>query len=136
MTGKGDRWGRDSVGRSAPAFLSANTFALPHLPARREAGQLCGSCCFAARPANCGRLCFEACAGRRVRWLCLPAVALFSRLCLPAVLCSAGLFACRAIFACHAHCPQQFAPVQLLCPRSISFCFAPVHSMCARIIVV
>ena len=37
VTGKGDRWGRDRLGRSAPAFLSANTTALPppppHLPA-------------------------------------------------------------------------------------------------------
>ena len=58
MTGKGDRWDRDSVGRSAPAFLAASTTAPPPPPptctARREAGQLCGSCCFAARPANCG----------------------------------------------------------------------------------
>ena len=29
VTGKGDRWGRDRLGRSAPAFLSANTTALP-----------------------------------------------------------------------------------------------------------
>ena len=33
VTGKGDRWGRDRLGRSEPAFLSANTTALPHLPA-------------------------------------------------------------------------------------------------------
>ena len=33
VTGKGDRWGRDSIGRSAPAFLDASTTALPHLPA-------------------------------------------------------------------------------------------------------
>ena len=29
VTGKGIRWGRDSVGRSAPAFLAASTAALP-----------------------------------------------------------------------------------------------------------
>ena len=41
MTGKGDRWGRDRLGRSAPAFLSANIFALPPptCTARREAGR-------------------------------------------------------------------------------------------------
>ena len=33
VTGKGDRWGRDRIGRSAPAFLAASTTALPHLPA-------------------------------------------------------------------------------------------------------
>ena len=37
MTGKGDRWGRDRLGRSEPAFMAASTTALPHLPARREA---------------------------------------------------------------------------------------------------
>ena len=42
VTGKGDRWGRDRLGRSAPAFLAASTTALPHLPA------LHGD-----RPANC-----------------------------------------------------------------------------------
>ena len=31
VTGKGDRWGRDSVGRSAPAFMAASTTALPPL---------------------------------------------------------------------------------------------------------
>ena len=55
-----------------------------------------------------GRL-FEACAGRGIRWLCLPAVALFCGLCLPA---------CH--FACHAHCPSQRLP-----PSSL---LAPVHS--------
>ena len=29
VTGKGDRWGRNKVGRSEPAFLSASTIALP-----------------------------------------------------------------------------------------------------------
>ena len=28
VTGKGDRWGRDSVGRSAPAFLAARKAVL------------------------------------------------------------------------------------------------------------
>ena len=69
VTGKGDRWGRDRVGRSEPTFLSASTIALPHQPALHgmrpanliswlllccEAGQLLAVCFF------------EACAGRRV----------------------------------------------------------------------
>ena len=58
MTVKGDRWGRDRIGRSAPAFLAASTTALPHLPAlhgERQANFVCGHC-FAARPAICCRL--------------------------------------------------------------------------------
>ena len=52
-------------------------------------------------------VCHEACAERRVRRLCPPAVA-----------CSAGcLFACH--FACHTHCPSTS------CPRSVLLC--PVH---------
>ena len=39
-------------------------------------------------------------------------------------------FACRAIFACHVHCPSL-----VLAPVQFAFvCFAPVHSMCTRII--
>ena len=118
VTGKGDRWGRDRVGRSEPAFLSASTIALPPstCTARREAGQLCGrllfllrgrptvGCCVSLRPVPGG----ESASCVRLQWL-------FCRLC-----------ACSPL-PCHTHCPsQQFAPVQ--------FCFAPVHSMCARII--
>ena len=114
VTGKGVRWGRDRIGRSAPAFLS--TTALPPLTCTaRGRPTSSGSCCFAARPANCWLLVLEACAGRRIRWLCPPAVA-----------CSAGcLFACH--FACQAHCPSTS------CPRSVCFApfncalFAPVH---------
>ena len=75
-----------------------------------------GSCCFAVRPANCWLFFLVACAGRRVRRLCPPAVALFC-----------GLCACLPL-PCHAHCPSHRCPVQ--------FCFAhpPVHSMCARIV--
>ena len=56
LTGKGDRWGRDRIGRSAPAFLAASTTALPpiylHCTAR---GWPISSAAvvFAARPANC-----------------------------------------------------------------------------------
>ena len=60
--------------------------------------------------------CFEACARRRVR-----------RLCLPAVPCSAGCVPARL---CHA------MPTALLnsLPPFCSFCLPPVHSMCARIV--
>ena len=118
MTGKGDRWGGDRLGRSEPAFLSASTIALPPstCTARREAGQH-HLRLFAARPANvCWLLCcFEACAGQIVCRLCPPAVALFSRLC-----------ACSPL-----PCPLPISS----CPRSVCFALPPpVHSMCARII--
>ena len=95
-----------------PLTCTAGRHRLRQLLFRCEAGQLVA-------------VCFEACAGRRIRWLCPPAVVLFCRLC----------FACLAIFACHAHCPHRS------CPRS--FCFAPLillrlplfHSMCARIVI-
>ena len=104
VTGKGGRWGRDRLGRSAPAFLSANTTALPPptCTARREAGRRWSAAVvFAARLANCWSLCFEACAGRRIRWLCPPAVPVLWAVCL------------LPPFACHAHCPHQRS-----CPHS------------------
>ena len=55
MTGKGDRWGRDSVGRSAPAFM-----AVPlHSPTYLHGGKPTSSAAavvLAARPVICGRL--------------------------------------------------------------------------------
>ena len=119
MTGKGDRWGRDSVGRSAPAFLAASTTALPHLPAlhgERQANFV-AAVVFAARPANCGPFVSlrPVPGGESAGCVCLQC--LFSRLC-----------ACSP-FACHAHCPSQRS-----CPRSVCFCLlAPFISMCARI---
>ena len=67
--------------------------------------------------------CFEACAGRRVRRLCLPEVPVpqavcLSTLCLP--------------------CPLPFSTVcprsSLLCPVQFIFALPPVPSLCARII--
>ena len=117
VTGKGDRWGRDIVGRSAPAFLAASTTALPHLPAlhgERQANCVC-SCCFAARPAICGCLFLEACAGRRICWLCLPAVP-----------CSAGCVPVHPLPAMPtALISSRPCSVVLLCPVQCSFCFAP-----------
>ena len=109
VTGKGARWGRDRLGRSAPAFLAASTTALPPstCTARREAGRHpLAAVVFAARPANCW-LFLEACAGRKIR-----------RLCPPAVVCSAG---CVPACLCHAHCTHQFLPpihFALLAPLS------------------
>ena len=56
VTGKGDRWGRDSVGRSAPAFMAASTTALPPLTCTAGDFIICGSCVFAARLVICGHL--------------------------------------------------------------------------------
>ena len=83
MTGKGDRWGRNKVGRSEPAFLSASTIALPPstCTARREAGQLCRRLLFFCEAVQLLAVVFETCAGRRVRRLCPPAAALFCGLC-------------------------------------------------------
>ena len=98
VTGKGDRWGRNRVGRSEPAFLSDSTFALPPLTctARREAGQRRLRLLFCCEAGQLLAVCFvEACAGRRVRRLCPPAVA-----------CSAG-YVCLLAFA--MPCPLPFS---------------------------
>ena len=144
MTGKGVRWGRDRIGRSAPAFMAASTPALPHLPARRKADIICGSCCFCCENGQLWGVCSlrPVPGGESAGCVCLQC--LFCRLCacLPA-----------ANFACHAHCPSQhlaphsrfISPVHLLkvaLPPSISFCSVCLcfachlfMSMCARIIV-
>ena len=125
MTGKGDRWGRDSVGRSEPAFLSANTFALPPLTCTARGKQRRRQLLFAARPANCGPF---------VSSRPEPDGESAGCVCLQCLFC--GLCAC-----CH---PLPAMPTVLIssCPRSVCLpqfillCFAPVHSMCARIIIV
>ena len=121
MTGKGDRWGRDSVGRSAPAFLAASTTVLPPLTctACREAGQHRRQLLFLLQGRPSVDVCFEACAGRRVRRLCPPAVA-----------GSAGCVLPAANFS--MSCPLPFSSV---CPVQFAL-FAPVHSMCARIFII
>ena len=106
VTGKGVRWGRDSVGRSAPAFMAASTPALPPLTcmaSRRHQAAVV----FAAKPANCGPFVgCEACAGRRIRWLCC-LQCLFCGLCLPCHLC--------------LPCPL---PSSVLAPVQFALCFA------------
>ena len=118
VTGKGDRWGRDSVGRSAPAFLAASTTVLPPLTctARREAGQHRQQLLFLLQGRPTAGCCFEACAGRRVRRLCPPAVA-----------GSAGCVLPAANFAMSCPLPSTFLPpFILLCPVHFAS-FAPVH---------
>ena len=60
VTGKGDRWGRNKVGRSEPAFLSASTIALPPptCTARREAGQLCRQLLLCCEAGHLLAVCF------------------------------------------------------------------------------
>ena len=111
VTGKGDRWEGDRLGGSEPAFLSANTIALhpPTCTARREAGQRRLRLLFCCEAGQLLAVCFfEACPGQIARRLCLPAVALFCRLC-----------ACSPL-----PCPLPFS----CCPRS--FCFAPLFIPC------
>ena len=97
----------------------------PHQPAlhgERPANFVGGSC-FAERPANCWLLCFfEACAGRRVRRLCLSAAAQFCGLCVRLQwLVQRAMFACCSPLPCHAHCPQRSSPrsVHFVCPLFI-----------------
>ena len=122
VTGKGVRWGRDRVGRSAPTFMAASTTALPPLTCMARGRTSSAAVVLAARPAV-GWLFFEACAGRSVCRLCclqcLVQRAFVCLLCLPCPLPSSS------------SCPRQH-----LCPRPFHFCLlAPVHSMCARIVL-
>ena len=118
MTGKGDRWGRDRIGRSEPAFLS--TTALPPLTCTaRGRRHLQLSFLLHGRPT----------VGRPFVVRPEPGGESAGCVCLQCLFC--GLFACSP-FACHAHCPHQFLPpfslLQVALPRSFaSLCFAPVH---------
>ena len=123
VTGKGDRWGRDSVGRSAPAFMAASTTALPPLTCtaigrlqhRRqllfccEAGQLWP---LVLRPvpdgasAGCVRLQYLFC-GLCACHLCLPCPLPFSTVC-PRSVCFTLLAPIQftmLLFACHLFIP-------------------------------
>ena len=126
MTGKGVSWGRDSVGRSAPAFMAASTTALPPLtctegkPSHRQL-------LFRCETGHLWAVRFEACAGRRVRRLCLPAVPVLQAFVLPALpilpaMPTALLNSCPR--------PVSFAPVKFACPRSFAL-FAPCSLPCA-----
>ena len=120
VTGKGDRWGRDKLGRSEPAFLSASTPALPP-PTCTARGQRHQRLFFCCKAGHLWAVCFEACAGRRVRRLCPPAVALFC-----------GLCACLSLPAMPT-ARSSSCPVQSFCfalPRSCPC--APGSSVCQQ----
>ena len=123
MTGKGDRWGRDRIGRSAPAFLS--TTALPPLTCTARGQLRRRQLLFAAKPANCGPFVLRPVPdGESAGCVCLQC-------------CSAGfLFACLPFcLTCPLPLSSLLAPslFSLLCP--VHFCFI-CHlfiAMCARI---
>ena len=122
VTGKGDRWGRDRVGRSAPAFMAASTTALPPLTCTAGRHRLLQLLILLQGRPTVGRsfVVRPEPGGESAGCVCLQC--LFCGLCLPA-----------AIFACHAHCPHQhLAPVQFALPPSSSLCLlAPCSFPCA-----
>ena len=135
MTGKGDRWGRDSVGRSAPAFLSVSNFALPPLTCTARGRRHLRLLLFAARPANCGPfVCFEACAVRSICWMCLPAVLVLRAVCLFTLCLPCPLPFSTFLPPFKVHLPRSFAS-SLLCPVHCVLLAHLFHSMCARIVV-
>ena len=131
VTGKGDRWGRDSLGRSEPAFLRASTTALPPptCTARREVQDVVSRCCLLqGRPTVAVCLRPEpggASAG------CVRLQYLFCRLCA----CCHSLPAMPT--ALISSCPSSFcfAPfiLLLLAPVQCSFCFAPFICLLAPV---
>ena len=107
MTGKGVRWGRDRIGRSAPAFLSANTFALPPptCTARDRRHLRLVVCCKAGHLWPC--VLRPEPGGGSAGCVCLQCLVQQAVFCLP--------------------CPLPFstvAPVQVLLAPSIPLCFA------------
>ena len=116
--------GWDRLGRSEPAFLSANTTALPPLTCtargRRHLQLLL--CVLQGWPTVAGG--FEACAGRSVCWLCPPAVPVLRAVfCLPCHFC----LPCNICLPCPlpssvlAPVHQFFAPIPFcfVCPCSL-----------------
>ena len=119
MTGQGVSWGRDRLGRSEPAFLSANTFALPPLTCTAEGRHHLWQLLFLLQGRSSVAIWLRPVPdGESAGCVCLQCLV-------------QQVFVCLPLFVCHAHCPHQFLPsfnVQLLCPRSMSFCLlAPVH---------
>ena len=125
MTGKGDRWGRDSVGRSAPVFLSANISALPPptCTARREAGQLCGQLCFCCEAGQLLAVVLRPEPdGESAGCVCLQLPC--SAGCVPACLC----LPCPLPFI--SSCPRSVF-IKLLCPVHLLHCALPLFMPCA-----
>ena len=125
MTGKGDRWGRDRIGRSAPAFLSANTIACPptYLHDKRQdsfvavvvcckVGQLWAVCSLRPVPggesAGCVRL---QCLFCRLLFACHPLPAMPTALIKflpPFILLSPFIFAVLCPCSCHVRQDRMF----------------------------
>ena len=116
VTGKGDRWGRDRLGRSAPAFMAASTTALPPptCTARREAGQLCR------------RLLFCCEAGQLLAVVLRPVPGGESAGCV----CLQCLVLRAFLFACLVHSAFAMPTAHLILPRSIHFAL-PLFIPCA-----
>ena len=116
MTGKDDRWGRDSVGRSAPAFMAASITALPPLTctaSRHHLWQLLfllrgwpSAAVVSLRPVPGG----ESAGCVRLQWPVLQAF-----VCLPSLPAMPTALLINVL----APVPVSFAPHQV--------CFAPVH---------
>ena len=115
VTGKGDRWGRDRVGRSEPAFLSVSTIALPPstCTARREAGQLCRQLLLCCEAGHLLAVCFlrPVPDGESAGCVCLQ--------------CLVQQAVCLLAFAMPCPLPSTFLP-----PFS-SFCCTPLFIPCA-----
>ena len=125
MTGKGVRWGRESVGRSEPAFMAASITALPPLTCTargRQHRQLLfllrgwpSAAVVSSRPVPSG----ESAGCVRLQWFCSADCVPAATLCLPCPL------------------PSSSCPVHFACPRP--FCFIVLYtcfmSMCARIVM-
>ena len=92
----------------------------PHLPAQREAERH-RQLLFLLRGWPSVAVCFEACAGRRVRRLCPPAVALFCGLCA----------CCHPLPAMPTALIKFLPPFSLLCPVHLLLFACPLFIPCA-----
>ena len=102
--------------------MAASITALPPLTCVAKGQPSSSAAVFLLRSRSTVAVCFEACAGRRVRRLCPPAVA-----------CSAGfVVACRCLFcglcACCQFCLPSPLPFSSFAP--VQVCFAPLHLLC------
>ncbi len=125
VTGKGDRWEGNSWVGPSPLFewpAPPHSLHQPALHGGRPANFCWLLFCCEAGQLNRLLFCCEACTGRIVCRLCLPAAALFSRLCLPCP--PLPCLACSPL-PCHACCPHRYCP-----PGSVLICPAPCSFPC------
>ena len=133
MTGKGDRWGRDSVGRSAPTFMAVPLHSPTYLQGERPDNLICGSCCFCCEAGQLVAVCLRP----------VPGGESAGCVCLQCLFCGL-LFACSFLPAMPTALLNSLPPFISSCPRSFAqVCFAPFTllllrlplfiSMCARI---